>query len=85
MSKQVFRSLVLVILAGLILLGLVASNTTLARDYKKLDYLQKKFNIDDDSQPIVKPVLVYPNYKAPYVQSVLPGPLVPPPDTTRKR
>jgi len=57
----------------------------MARDYKKLAYLQKKINIDDDSQPIVKPVLVYPNYKAPYVQSVLPGPLVPPPDTTQKR
>ena len=86
MNKQVVSSVVLILLAGFLLLGLLTSNTySLARDQKKLDFLQKRFNIDEDSQPIAQPVLIYPNYKTPFVQSVLPGPLLPPPDTTRKR
>lgn len=87
MKKQIVSTITVMVLSGFMLLGLFSGKTfSFIQTEKRLAFELRNTEINDGSKESTKKaMLIFPKSGATIIQSVMPGPLLPPPDTTKTR
>ncbi len=87
MKNQLFSTITMVVLSGFMLLGFFSGKTfSFLQTEKRLAIDVKNTEISSNSDKIEKKVmLTFPTKSPSIINAFLPGPLYPPPDTTKKR